>query len=200
MFLAFLSLTVVGVALLIAVIVFYSKKDVQVSADYIRPNQIVQDHAPNHPIPVQEADTVNRDEVKQQSTSDVPERKNRDDAEYIPILRIREEIPGIKGRELVHYAGTGTLYSLESTDDLKNIEIKSEDLDQVLEGKLYLTSRYIIIHSEDTVKKFTIASIEGFRFSRTHLMVKRKRVKTKKDVFKIDRDLKNFKYILHALT
>jgi hypothetical protein len=200
MFLAFLSLTVVGVALLIAVVVFYSKKDVQDHADYIHPDQIVHDHAPNHPIPVREADTVERDDIKQQPASKLPEHNNRDNAEYIPILRIKEEIPGVKGRELVHYAGTGTLYSLESTDDLKNIEIKTEDLEQVVEGKLYLTSRYIIIYSGDIVKKFTIASIENFRFSKTHLIVKRKRVKTKKDVFRINQDLKDFKYVLHALT
>ena len=202
MFLAFLSLTVVGVALLIAVVAFYSKKDVLVDTDHISPEQIVHDHAvaPNRPIPVQEPDTADRDIVKRQPTSDVPENKNRENAEYIPILRISEEIPGIKGRELVHYAGKGALYSLESTDDLEKIEIKSDDLELVVEGKLFLTSRYIIIYSGETVKKFTIAAIESFRFSRAHLIMKRKRVKTKKDVLKIGVDLKDFKYILHALT
>jgi|GEM_PF-1456474 len=200
MFLAFLSLTVVGVALLIAVVAFYSKKDTLVDTDYISSEQIVQDHAPNRPIPVQEPQTADRDEVKRQPTSVVPENKNRENAEYIPILRISEEIPGIKGRELVHYAGQGALYSLESTDDLDTIEIKSDELELVVEGKLFLTSRYIIIYSGETVKKFTIATIESFRFSRAHLIMKRKRVKTKKDVLKIGVDLKDFKYILHALT
>ena len=201
MFLAFLLLVVVGVALLIAVVVFYSKKDVLDHTDHISSDRIVQDHAPapNRPIPVQEPETTNRDTGKQHPTSEVQE-KNREDADYIPILRISDEIPGIKGRELVHYTGTGSLYSLESTDDLENIEIKSDDLEPVVEGKLYLTSRYIIIYSGETVKKFTIAAIESFRFSRSHLIMKRKRVKTKKDVLKIGHDLKNFKFILHALT
>jgi hypothetical protein len=200
MFLAFLSLTVVGIALLIAVVAFYSKKDILAEADYAGSDRMIHTHAPNRPVPVQEPETVKEEAIVHQPTSDVPERKNRENAEYIPILRIAEEIPGIKGRELVHYAGTGALYSLESTDDIENIEIKSDELETVVEGKLYLTSRYIIIYSGETVKKFTIASIESYRFSKSHLIMKRKRVKTKKDVLKIGADLKDFKYILHALT
>lgn len=200
MFLAFLSLTVVGVALLIAVIIFYSKKDVLVDSDFVVPDQVVQNKAPIRPVSVQEPETSSNDRTERKSASHEPEVKKREDAAYIPILRITEEIPGIKGRELVHYAGEGALYSLESTDDLKNIEIKSEDLELVVEGKLFLTSRYIIIYSGETVKKFTIAAIESFRFSKSHLIMKRKRVKTKKDILKIGHDLRDFKYILHALT
>jgi len=200
MFLAFLSLTVVGVALLIAVIIFYSKKDILVDSDFVVPDQAVQNKAPIRPVSVQEPETSSNDRTDSKPASDETEVKKREDAEYIPILRINEEIPGIKGRELVHYAGVGALYSLESTEDLKNIEIKSEDLELVVEGKLFLTSRYIIIYSGETVKKFTIAAIESFRFSKSHLIVKRKRVKTKKDILKIGHDLKDFKYILHALT
>ena len=200
MFLAFLSLTVVGIALLIAVVAFYSKKDIMVEADYRGPNQVIQNHTPNRTVPVQVPETAKEEAIIHQPTSDVPERKNSENAEYIPIVRVAEEIPGIKGRELVHYAGTGALYSLESTDDIDSIEIKSDELETVVEGKLYLTSRYIIIYSGETVKKFTIASIESFRFSRSHLIMKRKRVKTKKDILKIGADLKNFKYILQALT
>jgi hypothetical protein len=200
MFLAFLSLTVVGVALLIAVIIFSSKKDVLVDSDFVVPDQVVQNKAPIRPVSVQEPETSSIDRTDRKPVSDEPEVKKREAAEYIPILRITEEIPGIKGRELVHYAGEGALYSLESTDDLKNIEIKSEDLELVVEGKLFLTSRYIIIYSGETVKKFTIAAIESFRFSKSLLIMKRKRVKTKKDILKIGHDLKDFKYILHALT
>ena len=200
MFLAFLSLTVVGVALLVAVVVFYSKKDVVVDTVQNSHELIVHDHAPNRPIPVQESDTAEKDAVRQQLKSDVPEKRNREEVEYIPILRIEEAIPGLKGRELIHYAGTGTLYSLGSTAELEKLEIKSDELELVVEGKLFLTSRYIIIYSGDIVKKFTIAAIESFRFSGAHLIMKRKRVKTKKDILKIAADLKGFKYILHALT
>jgi hypothetical protein len=200
MFLAFLSLTVVGVALLVAVIVFYSKKDVLVDTVQKGHELIVHDYTPNHPVPVQEPDTAEKDAVRRESKSGVPDKGNREDGEYIPILRIKEEIPGLKGRELIHYAGTGTLYSLESTAELEKLEIKSDEMELVVEGKLFLTSRYIIIYSGDTVKKFTIATIENFRFSGTHLIMKRKRVKTKKDILKIAADLKDFKHILHALT
>jgi hypothetical protein len=200
MFLAFLSLTVVGVALLVAVVVFYSKKDLQVDTVQNSHELIVRDQAPKRPIPVQEPDTAEKDAVGREPKSDVLEKWNREDGEYIPILRIKEEIPGLKGRELIHYAGTGTLYSVESAAELEKIEIKSVELELVVEGKLFLTSRYIIIYSGDIVKKFTIATIENFRFSGAHLIMKRKRVKTKKDILKVAADLNGFKHILHALT
>ena len=68
MFLAFLSLTVVGIALLIAVVVFYSKKDALVDTDHISPELIVQDHAPNRPVPVQEPIKENKDTAGRQPT------------------------------------------------------------------------------------------------------------------------------------
>ncbi len=200
MFLAFISLTVVGVALFIAVVVFHSKKDFLEETVYSSQEPIANDPAPNHSVPVQPPQIPEQVAVKQDQEQAAPDTGGSEEGEYIPILRIKEEIPGLKGRELIHFAGKGTLYSLESGADLENIEIKNDELELVVEGKLFLTSRYIFIFNEDVVKKFTIAAIEKFRFIGSHLLMKRKRVKTKKDILKIAADLKSFKHILHALT
>ena len=200
MFLAFISLTVVGVALFIAVVVFYSKKDFLEEAVHNGHEPIANDPAPNHPVPVQLSEIPEQVAVKQNLEQDESDAGGREEGEYIPILRIKEEIPGLKGRELIHFAGKGTLYSLESTAELENIEIKNDELELVVEGKLFLTSRYIFIFNGDVVKKFTIAAIEKFRFIGSHLVMKRKRVKTKKAILRIAADLRNFKRILHALT
>jgi hypothetical protein len=200
MFLAFISLAVVGVALFIAVVVFYSKKDFVEETVHNSHEPIANDPASNHSAPVQTFEIPKPVAVKNELEREAPDTGGREEGEYIPILRIKEEIPGLKGRELIHFAGKGTLYSLDSTADLENIEIKNDELELVVEGKLFLTYRYIFIFNNDVVKKFTIAAIEKFRFIGSHLLMKRKRVKTKKDILKITADLKNFKRILHALT
>lgn len=203
MFLAFLSLVVVGIALLVAVIFFYSWKDKpeRIIPDYAEP--AVDDHFPDPLL------TVQKPEIREAAPSKAPEREGTpenvgDQKEkkgvFIPILQVEGEIPGLKGRELIHFDGKGSLYSLESTADLKNLEFTQDDLELVVEGRLLLTSRYIIVYSGAVVKKFTIAAIEDFRFKNTLLVMKRKRVKTKKDVLKVSGNLGDFKYILHALT
>jgi hypothetical protein len=203
MFLAFLSLVVVGIALLVAVIFFYSWKDKpeRIIPDYAEP--AVDDYVPDPLL------TVQKPEISEAAPSKAPEREGTpenvaDQREnrgvFIPVLQVEGEIPGLKGRELIHFDGKGSLYSLESTADLNNLEFTKDDLELVVEGRLLLTSRYIIVYSGAVVKKFTIAAIEDFRFKDTFLVMKRKRVKTKKDVLKVSGNLGDFKYILHALT
>jgi hypothetical protein len=203
MFLAFLSLVVVGIALLVAVIFFYSWKDKpeRIIPDYAEP--AVDDYVPDPLLNVQ------KPEISEAAPSKAPEREGTpenvaDQREnrgvFIPVLQVEGEIPGLKGRELIHFDGKGSLYSLESTADLNNLEFTKDDLELVVEGRLLLTSRYIIVYSGAVVKKFTIAAIEDFRFKDTFLVMKRKRVKTKKDVLKVSGNLGDFKYILHALT
>jgi hypothetical protein len=203
MFLAFLSLVVIGIALLLAVIFFYSWKDKpeRIIPDYAEP--AVNDHVPDPLL------TVQKPEIREAAPPKAPEREGTpenvgDQKEktgiFIPILQVEGEIPGLKGRELVHFDGKGSLYSLESTADLKNLDFTQDDLELVVEGRLLLTSRYIIVYSGAVVKKFTIAAIEDFRFKNAFLVLKRKRVKTKKDVLKVSGNLGDFKYILHALT
>jgi hypothetical protein len=203
MFLAFLSLVVVGIALLVAVIFFYSWKDKpeRIVPDYAEP--AVDDYVPDPPLNAQKPEIREEVPSKAPESEGTPETKsNRAEKTgvFIPVLQIQGEIPGLKGRELVHFDGKGSLYSLESTADLKNLEFTKDDLELVVEGRLLLTSRYIIVYSGAVVKKFTIAAIEDFRFKNTFLVMKRKRVKTKKVVLKVSGNLGDFKYILHALT
>jgi len=203
MFLAFLSLVVVGIALLVAVIFFYSWKDKpeRIIPDYAEP--AVDDYVPDPLL------TVQKPEISEAAPPKAPEREGTPEnvgaqkekkGVFIPVLQVEGEIPGLKGRELIHFDGKGSLYSLESTADLKNLEFTKDDLELVVEGRLLLTSRYIIVYSGAVVKKFTIAAIEDLRFKNSFLVVKRKRVKTKKDVLKVSGNLGDFKYILHALT
>ena len=203
MFLAFLLLIVIGIALFVAVVFFFSWKDrsERTVQDYAEP--VVHDHIPDS-LPIAQQPEIREDAaVKSPEIGGSSESVGRTGAGggvYIPILQIDEEIPGLKGRELIHFDGAGSLYSLESTADLENLEFSKDDLELVVEGRLLLTSRYIIIYKAAVVKKFTIAAIEDFRFKNSLLVMKRKRVKTKKDVLKVSGKLEDFKYILHALT
>ena len=205
MFLAFLSLAVIGIALFVAVVFFHSWKDKpeRTVQDYTEPEPAVHAHVPNtlpnaqKPEIREEAATVTSESEGVSRTVSTP---GAGKGVYIPILQIDEEIPGLKGRELIHFDGEGSLYSLESTADLKNLEFSKDDLELIVEGRLLLTSRYIIVFKAAVVKKFTIAAVEDFQFKNSFLVMKRKRVKTKKDVLKVSGKLEEFKYILHALT
>jgi hypothetical protein len=205
MFFAFLSLAIIGIALFVAVVFFQSRKDGTQNIIGVPLEPVVEAQTSDHPLTAQEPEKT--DDSLEESAE--PERAMPEEAvsdrvvgerEFIPILRVKGEIPGIKGRELVHFDGRGTLYSLESTDELDALEFTDRDLELVVDGRLLLTSRYIIIYSGESVKKFTIAAIEKFTFRNSSLVIKRKRVKTKKDVLKIADNLSDFKYILHALT
>jgi hypothetical protein len=203
MFLAFLSLAVIGIALFVAVVFFHSWKDKPERNDQDYTEPVVHDHVPD-PLP-----NAQKPEIREDAATMTPESEGTPETVskpgvgkgvYIPILQIDEEIPGLKGRELIHFDGGGSLYSLESTAELKNLEFSKDDLELVVEGRLLLTSRYIIVYRAAVVKKFTIAAVEDFRFKDSFLVMKRKRVKTKKDVLKVSGKLEDFKYILHALT
>jgi hypothetical protein len=194
MFFAFLSLAVIGIALFIAAVAFYSKKDRAVFSIQESLEPIIEDSAPEKPIASPEPVRVDQ-EIKEQT----PAVDTGKEGNFIPIIHMDEPVPGIQGRELVHFLGKGTLFSMESTSDPEEIAIDQNELQRVVEGKLLLTSRYIIITSGETVKKFTIAAIEKHHFSDPYLIMKRKRVKTKKDVLRVDTDSKEFKQILHTL-
>jgi hypothetical protein len=207
MFFAFLSLALFGVALFVAASVFHSRKDIPAAAEPIpfeprieNPvpdvDERIEDRVPDRPLKVPQPEP----QVEPPREEPVLNERAGREGEYIPILRIKGEIPGLKGRELVHFDGKGSLYSLESTAEPEKVAFKQEDLALVVEGRLLLTSRYIIVYSESVVKKFTIAAIESFHWQNAYLVMKRKRVKTKKDILNIKGNLKDFKYILHALT
>ena len=195
MFLAFLSLAVIGIALFVAVVTFFSRKDTpeRTGQEYFEP--AVEDRIYDQPPTIQESG------ITDSATGPNTEHKHEGkEGTFIPILRIDEEIPGLKGRELIHFAGKGALYSLDSAAELENLKFTQDDLELAVDGRLLLTSRYIIVYSGAVVKKFTIAAIENVLFRNSFLVMKRKRVKTKKDVLKVSGDLGEFKYILHALT
>jgi len=195
MFLAFLSLAVIGIALFVAVVAFYSRKDTPERTGQEYFESAVEDRISDQPPTIQES--VITDSATERNAEHGHGGK---EGTFIPILRIDEKIPGLKGRELIHFVGKGALYSLESTAELENLKFAPEDLELAVDGRLILTSRYIIVYSGAVVKKFTIAAIENFLFRNSFLVMKRKRVKTKKDVLKVSGDLGEFKYILHALT
>jgi hypothetical protein len=193
MLLAFLVLAIVGVVFFIAIIVFYSKKDFSNSANQVTAEIADPPALQPHPVP----DAV----VSTPSIEIQPEPHDQEEGQrnYIPILHFDEPIPGLKGRVFVHFDGSGSLFTLETPVKPSDISLKQDELESVLKGRLLLTSRYIVIFNEEIKKKFSIATIEQHHFQRSFMIIKRKNVKVKKDIIKIDGNLMEFQYILHAL-
>jgi hypothetical protein len=195
MLLAFLALTIVGVVFFIAIIAFYSKKDFS-----NKPNQVTAEKTIEGPPAVQ-THPVREAVFTTPSFESRPEPHDQEEGQrnYIPILHFDEPIPGLKGRVFVHFDGSGSLFTLETPAQPSDIHLKQDELESVLKGRLLLTSRYIVIFNEETQKKFALTTIEQHHFQRSYMIIKRKKVKVKKDIIKIDGNLMEFQYILHAL-
>jgi hypothetical protein len=118
---------------------------------------------------------------------------------YIPVLRTEHRIPGLGSNEAVHYLGPCVFFSLKSRTDLEQLAFETQELDPEMKGEVALTSKNILVFKEEDYKRIYISSIEDYRFIDPYLVIKRKNVKTKKDVLKLEEERVKFKYILHAL-
>jgi len=139
----------------------------------------------------------NGDEQGAKDVVHEPDAKTEDF--YIPVLRTERRIPGLGSNEAVHYLGSCAFFSLKSGTDLEQLAFKTEELDPEIEGEVVLTSKNILVFDEEKHKRIYISSIEDYRFVDPYLVIKRKNVKTKKDVLKLEEERVKFKYILHAL-
>jgi hypothetical protein len=219
MFLAFLSLAVLGVVLLLTVIALYSRKDLlrfssgeesshrQTETARYRSRLSGGDHvrqsekpAANDRVgePVQ-TPSKSADSVKEKSSDQSPGFTfDRDGEErYIPVLERKEPIPGVRDSERLHFMATGVLYSMEA-EKLPE-KIKEKELTTEIEGTLALTSGHVVVYNDGDSKRFTLGSIEKHHFDDSFLIMKRKNVKYKKDVIKITKNPVEFTYILQTL-
>lgn len=203
MFLAFLSLAVIGSLLLLTVIAFYNKKD---SSNMQSERRAVGYGGPamqktatggqgNASLYGPSMRSVSSSEV---SGNDAKER-GEDKKGFVPVILKHGEIPGVRERELVHFIDSGTLFFIESEQGPEEMDIDTDELTMVLEGNLVLTSKQIIVFNKEASKRILISSIAKHRFTGSFLIIKRKRVKKKTDVIKISRRPVEFSYILHTL-
>ncbi|MFW6139436.1 MAG: hypothetical protein ACOC7U_09720 [Spirochaetota bacterium] len=118
---------------------------------------------------------------------------------YIPVVRPDRIIPGLNKGELVHYKGSGVLYSIELLVDPQEINPEEHELSVEVEGEVVITSRGILVYDSKNIKKISTSAIEKFDFRGPYVIIKRKNVKKKKDIVKVPENTAEFKYILHTL-
>lgn len=118
--------------------------------------------------------------------------------EVIPVIKATHGIPGLGAGELVHFLGNGKLYSIESEDVPEKIKIDKATLAPVLEGTVAVTSKNLLIFNGQTVKKFPHGRIEKLGWKSGYLIIKRKGVKKKREVFEVH-ESGSFKYIFKTL-
>ncbi len=126
------------------------------------------------------------------------------EGEYLPVLDIDVPVKDFKN-EIVHYRGRGKFFQIESESQVSDIKPEEHLIDEsgkisspIIEGDIYLTGRWIVVVGKE-IKKIPLKSIEDFVFKNGYLILKRKRVKKKKDIFEILNDRANFYYILKVL-
>ncbi len=126
------------------------------------------------------------------------------EGEYLPVLDIDVPVKDFKN-EIVHYRGRGKFFQIESESQVSDIKPEEHLIDEsgkisspIIEGDIYLTGRWIVVVGKE-IKKIPLKSIEDFVFKNEYLILKRKRVKKKKDIFEILNDRANFYYILKVL-
>ncbi len=200
MFLAFLSLAVIGSVLLLTVIAFYNKKDsaeMQTERGSARRNVPAQSRT-SKSLAGKRGDAVSRESPSGDSapSADAKEKGRG----FLPVIFEHGKIPGVREHELVHFVGSGALFFIETELNPEQIDIDPDDLTPVLAGGLVLTSKQIIVFNEETAKKILISSIAKHQFTDSFLIIKRKRVKKKTDIIKISRRLVEFSYILQTLS
>lgn len=142
---------------------------------------------------------IGRNGVEHEPIGPAREEDKKTEDFFIPVLRTERRIPGLGSNEAVHYLGRCAFFSLKSGTDLEQLAFETEELDTEIEGEVALTSKNILVFDEENHKRIYISSIEDYRFIDPYLVIKRKNVKTKKDVLKIEGERVKFKYILHAL-
>ena len=119
---------------------------------------------------------------------------------YIPVLHRQKKIPGIKEFELIHYIGSGALFTIETKQEPSEIILKEGNLVPEIEGRVILTSHKLMIYNAKTVKKIVYGAIGKYAFHDPFLIIMRKDVKKKKDVLRVLEKPSEFKYIFTTLT
>lgn len=118
---------------------------------------------------------------------------------YIPVLPREGPIPGVRAAELLHYRGRGAYYSIDDGRDPGEMEIDISALSPAVEGDIALTTKHVVVFSENIAKTIATYMIEKYHFHGDVLVLKRKTAKLKKDVVRIDGDSERFRTTLQTL-
>lgn len=199
MYQLFLSLTIVGGILFFTVLTFYSRKHLyRKNETHARKPRI---ETGNRTSPSLSMSKIkDRESPEKQNFTDNPDKafvKSRN--KYIPVIRMDEPIPGLNSRDLVHYLGSGALYTIETAQDPEELIVNEKELSPVGAGKLLLSSKFILVYDNSFKKRILLSSIDKHHFQHYFLIFKRKRVKKRVDVLKIDDRQVEFQYIFHTL-
>lgn len=188
------SVTVIGLLVLVATVVSYSGK---VKNEIDRDNMevgIPYNNTKSANTLIENEKKYGMEEYYNQGPGGKSEQK-----EFLPVLNKNIPIEGLE-KELIHFEGKGIFYQIENEKDIS--DLNTGDLEKIpsdkIEGNIYLTSKWIIL-AGDKVKKIAIKSIEDYRFVDDLFLIKRKRVKKRKDIFKVIKDPAEFYYIIRVL-
>ena len=188
------SVTVIGLLVLVATVISYSgqvkneidRDDMEVGIPY--------NNTKSANTLIENEKKYGMEEYYNQGPGGKSEQK-----EFLPVLNKNIPIEGLE-KELIHFEGKGIFYQIENEKDIS--ELNTGDLEKIpsdkIEGNIYLTSKWIIL-AGDKVKKIAIKSIEDYRFVDDLFLIKRKRVKKRKDIFKVIKDPAEFYYIIRVL-
>ena len=122
----------------------------------------------------------------------------------IPIIRPEKPIPGLGSFEIVHFFSKASMYTFEDPREPREVRLDSPETQLqsyqiVLEGNLALTSKNLLLFDEKTSKKIPFGSIETYHLFGDSMIIKKKNVKKKKTVVKVFGNFGDFQYILSAL-
>lgn len=188
-----ISILVIGILMVISIIAFYEDK----KGNPLKNNNVYT----NGKVSVSEdnKNTSNIDGSVLFKDTDKDDYTRRA-ADYLPVLNKTVPLSELE-RELVHFEGKGIFYQIEADKELlkiEDIDLKDAQKLNKIEGRIFLTSKWIILINEHT-KKIALRSIEDYRFVNGVFIIKRKRVKKKKDIFQIIENPAEFYYITKVL-
>jgi hypothetical protein len=204
MYQLFLSLIIVGGLLFFTVLAFYTRKHLHRKSESLVDRSNVESigyRNPSRSLP----ETKKLEPSQETNISYSPaETSIKIKNKYLPVIKTDEMIPGLSPRDLIHYLGSGSLYTIETSQGpeelvIEELVINEEELTPLGGGKLLLSSRFLLVYDNSFKKKILLSSIDKYHFKDCYLIFKRKRVKKKLDVLKIDDRSVEFKYILNTL-
>ena len=91
--------------------------------------------------------------------SQIPKDESVPQDAYIPVVRVERKIPGLNKQELVHFVGSGALFTIDTLAEPDEIELGKYVLTPEIEGDIVLTTRTLMIFNEKNMKKILIDSI-----------------------------------------
>jgi hypothetical protein len=71
---------------------------------------------------------------------------------YIPVVHVKKKIPGLSKQELIHFIGSGALYTIDTLAEPGGIDLRKHTLTPEIKGQVVLTKK------KDVLKIFNRSS------------------------------------------